>query len=211
MLRVTFPVGMLGCNCTILGDEQSGEALVIDPGDEVHRITEVLTRNSLRPVAIVHTHAHIDHIGATAELAERTGAPTFLHPGDDLLYRSAPMQAMLIGLPTPKTAPISQTLDDLQGLRFGAYEVGVLHTPGHTPGSVCFEVAGHDLCFSGDTLFAQSVGRTDLPGGDYQALERSIRDRLYTLNGAVEVVPGHGPPTTIDAERTHNPFVRARR
>lgn len=210
MFRLTFPVGMFQCNCSILADEESREAVIIDPGDEVDRIVAAITDNELKPVAIVHTHAHLDHIGGTAALSRATGAPTYLHDSDSFLHESLPMQAMMLGLHLPPSSPIDQALADLQAVSFGRHELGVLHTPGHTPGSVCFDVIGHDLCFSGDTLFCQGIGRTDLPGGDYSAIERSIRDRLYTLNGAVEVIPGHGPPTTIDRERMSNPFVLAR-
>lgn len=208
MLRATFPVGTLGCNCTILADEEAHEALVIDPGDEVEAILARLTKHGLRVVGIAHTHAHIDHIGATAALARATGAPTYLHPADAFLATILPQQAMLIGLP-PSTSPsIDHALADAQALRFGSYEVGVIHTPGHTPGSVCLVAPAAELLLSGDTLFAGGIGRTDLWGGDTGAIVRSIRDRLYTLNGAIEVVPGHGPETTIDEERATNPFVR---
>jgi len=210
MFRMTFPVGMLQCNCTILGDPASGEAVVIDPGDEVDRILAALADNKLRAVAIVHTHAHIDHVGATAALGRASGASTFLHPEDQPVLDSLHLQAMMIGLPQVEGTAMDAPLADLQAITFGPHELGVIHTPGHTPGSVCFGLTGHDVCFSGDTLFFGGIGRTDFPGGDPRAIERSIRDRLYTLNGAVEVIPGHGPATTIDRERLTNPFVRAR-
>jgi hydroxyacylglutathione hydrolase len=209
MFRQTFEVGALGCNCSILGDPESGEAIVVDPGDELERILEVLTAQKLRLTAIVHTHAHIDHVGATAGLARATRAPTYLHAGDRFLYEMLPVQARMIGLPLPEACHIDRPLTDGLALRFGKHELGVLHTPGHTPGSVCFAVTGQDVCFSGDTLFAGGIGRTDLWGGDYDTIIHSIRDRLYTLNGSVEVVPGHGPSTTIDRERASNPFVTA--
>jgi hydroxyacylglutathione hydrolase len=211
MLRFTFPVGLLQCNCTVLGDEAAGEAVVIDPGDDADKILALLSKHKLRAVAIVHTHAHIDHVGATHAVAKATGAKTYLHAGDEFLHQALGMQAMMLGLPEPESSPMDAGLDDLQSFRFGRHELGVLHTPGHTPGSVCFDLVGGDLCFSGDTLFNGSIGRTDLPGGDFPTIERSIRERLYTLNGAVQVIPGHGPATTIDRERASNPFVTALR
>jgi hydroxyacylglutathione hydrolase len=209
MLRTTFPVGVLGCNCTVIADETSREAIVIDPGDEAARILTTLAKDGLRAVALVHTHAHIDHVGATERLVQVTGARPFLHEGDVFLHEMIETQAELIGLPTPEHGPISGRLVDGEALRFGRYELGVIHTPGHTPGSVCFTVAGEDVCFSGDTLFNGGIGRTDLWGGDMETLVASIKHRLYNLNGAVEVVPGHGPSTTIDREKRANPFVRA--
>lgn len=206
MLRTTFPVGPLGCNCSIIADPKTREAIVIDPGGEVPRILTALAQDGLRCVRIVHTHAHIDHIAGTAHLARLTQAPTYLHDGDLFLHDMMAQQAMFLGIPEPESSPIERNLKDGEGLSFGELTLGVLHTPGHTPGSVCFTVG--DLCFSGDTLFAGGIGRTDLWGGDYDAIERSIKDRLYHLNGAVEVVPGHGPSTTIDRERRSNPFVR---
>ncbi len=208
MLRTTFSVGALGCNCTILADEETREALVIDPGDDADEILRRLAKARLRVVGILHTHAHIDHIGATARLAEVTRAPTYLHPADELLRAILPQQAALVGLPEVPTPTVDRALADAQAVRFGRHEAGILHTPGHTPGSVSIVVPDAELCLSGDTLFAGGIGRTDLWGGDFEALERSIRDRLYTLNGAVQVVPGHGPETTIDEERASNPFVR---
>ncbi len=209
MFRRTFPVGMLGCNCTVLGDPRTKEAVVVDPGDEADRILTTLAGQGLRVVGLVHTHAHIDHIGATERLRQVTGAKAYLHPDDAFLHQMLNVQAELIGLPLPEHGPIDQPLADGEAIRFGDFELGVIHTPGHTPGSVCFSVVGQDLCFSGDTLFAGGIGRTDLWGGDSDAIKRSIKGRLYTLNGAVTVVPGHGPETSIDREKKSNAFVRA--
>jgi hydroxyacylglutathione hydrolase len=209
LMYTTFQVGPLGCNCTILGDGDTHDAIVIDPGDELPRIIQALQEHNWRVKSIVHTHAHIDHVGATAGLSQHTGAPTYLHDGDLELHGMLHIQAQLLGLPEPESGPIDHSLKDDMTLPFGAYELAVLHTPGHTPGSVCFWVANEDLCFSGDTLFAGGIGRTDLWGGDPHAITRSIQQRLYSLNGACQVVPGHGPVTTIDRERVSNPFVRA--
>jgi glyoxylase-like metal-dependent hydrolase (beta-lactamase superfamily II) len=209
MIRETFPVGMLACNCTVLGDPVAKKGIVIDPGDECDRILEAIDKHDLDIVAVVHTHAHVDHIGATGELCQRLpGTPALLHAGDIFLHDMLSEQARFIGMPAPMKGRIDAHLTDAQALPFGRFELAVLHTPGHTPGSCCFQVPGEDICFSGDTLFAGGVGRTDLWGGDFDALERSISGRLYTQNGAVQVVPGHGPPTSIDRERRTNPFVR---
>ena len=205
----TFPVAPLGCNCTILVDEPSGRAVVVDPGGEAERILRVLEALDARPIAIVHTHAHIDHVGATPTLATRFDAPVYLNPHDRFLYEMLPVQAQLLGLPPVERAGEIRDLEDEQVLRLDDFEVGVVHTPGHTPGSVSLVVPQHELCLSGDTLFAGGIGRTDLWGGDYHTLERSIRDRLYRLHGATQVIPGHGPATRIDIERRTNPFVRA--
>ncbi len=210
LYRQTFPVGALQCNCTIIADGAAKEAVVIDPGAEIPRILDMLATEGFKLRGIVHTHAHIDHIGGATELARATGAATYLHPGDTFLYDVLPLQAQLLGLPPPGQADaITNTLGDDMTVPFGALELGVLHTPGHTPGSVCFHVSGHDLCFAGDTLFKGGIGRTDLPGGDSTAITRSIRERLYSLNGSVEVICGHGAATTIDRERRSNPYVRA--
>ena len=209
LFRKTFPVGPLGCNCSLLADEDTKEALVIDPGDEFEHIWSLIQENELQVKAIVHTHAHIDHIGATAELAAATKAKTYLHPDDIFLHQILAEQAQMIGLPAPTSSPIDEDLVDEASFRFGEHELGVLHTPGHTPGSVCFCLEKSDLCFSGDTLFSGSIGRTDLWGGDFELIQKSIKDRLYTLNGSVEVIPGHGPNTHIDVERHSNAFVRA--
>ena len=208
MIFESFAVGVLGCNCCILGDETSREALVVDPGDEAERIIARLAALELRLVGILHTHAHIDHVGGTLALSRATHAPTYLHDADRFLHDMLPVQARMIGLPLPEHAPMDRPLPDETSIPFGAHEVGVLHTPGHTPGSVCLVIPHAELCLSGDTLFASGIGRTDLWGGDLGAIERSIRERLYVLSGSIEVVPGHGPTTPIDIERRTNPFVR---
>lgn len=204
----TFPVGALQCNCTILGDSEAKVAIVIDPGGEAPRILSALDEAELRVLHIVHTHAHIDHVGATHAVRGATGGATYLHPGDTPLHDMLALQAQFLGVPMPEPSVMDHPLQDALTLPFGAFELAVMHTPGHTPGSVCFAVPGQDVCFSGDTLFAGGIGRTDLWGGDSEAIVHSIRDRLYALNGAVQVVPGHGPVTSIDRERRANPFVR---
>jgi glyoxylase-like metal-dependent hydrolase (beta-lactamase superfamily II) len=199
---------MLQCNCTLLIDTDAAEAIVIDPGDEGEKICQQLQEAKVKTKAIVHTHAHVDHMAATGHVASHCGAPTYLHDADTFLFESLAMQAQWIGISAPAPCQIDNNLEDDQTIAFGSYELGVAHTPGHTPGSVCFMLASEELCFSGDTLFMGGIGRTDLPGGDFDQIEDSIRNRLYNLNGAYEVVPGHGPLTTIDRERLTNPFVR---
>jgi glyoxylase-like metal-dependent hydrolase (beta-lactamase superfamily II) len=209
-VRETFPVGPLQCNCTILGDPASGAAIVVDPGDEAPEILRRLRARGLRAVALVHTHAHFDHVGATRQVADATRAAIHLHAADEFLYQNLEMQGAAFGFRFDPVLPVSRFVADGETVAAGALEVEVVHTPGHTPGSVCFRLGGAaPLLFSGDTLFQGSIGRTDLWGGDPRAIVRSIRTRLYGLPEDTVVVPGHGPETTIGEERATNPFVRA--
>jgi len=212
MLIETFPTGPLGCNCSVLVDPESKAAVVIDPGGDFPVIRAAVERAGGKVVAIVHTHTHIDHVGATAELQELTGAPARIHEADRFLYEMLPIQAALVGCPLPVTCDLAGDLDDGTTIAAGAFELAVLHTPGHTPGSVSFLLKTRDgaVAFTGDTLFRRGVGRTDLWGGDPAALSRSLRGRLCTLDEATRVVPGHGPFTTIGEEKRQNPFLRAR-
>jgi hydroxyacylglutathione hydrolase len=205
----TIPVGPLQCNCTILGDPASGEALVIDPGDEPERILQALRARRLTPVALLHTHAHFDHIGGSRRVKETTSAPIRLHAADFPLYDALPVQAARFGLSAEDPLPPDRPVEDGETIRFGAFAVTAIHTPGHTPGSTCYHFAREGVLFSGDTLFRRSIGRTDLWGGDTDAILASIRDRLYSLPGELRVVCGHGPDTTIAEERRANPFVTA--
>jgi len=209
MILETFPVGPLECNCTILGDEEAREAIVIDPGDEVGRIQRRLAELGLKLKQILVTHAHIDHVGGALRLKRLTGAPILLNENDLPLLKMMAAQANWLGVPTPETAPPDETLAD--GLRVGLdrYPAQVLHTPGHTQGSVCLHFAPLKMVIAGDTLFAGSIGRTDLPGGNYGQIIDSIQTRLLTLPDETKVLPGHGPATTIGAERQSNPFLRA--
>ena len=203
----TLPVGPLQCNCSILADEAAREAIVIDAGDEPERILEALKQTGCRAVALVHTHAHFDHIGATREVAEATGAPIRLHAADRPLYERLPEQAALFGLSASEPAPLDAPLEDGETLPFGRFRLRVLHTPGHTPGSSCFELLGDSpMLFAGDTLFRRSIGRTDLWGGDTETILASIREKLFRLPESLPVVCGHGPGTTIGEERHLNPF-----
>lgn len=207
----TFPVPPLGCNCSVLRDDETREAIVIDPGGDAPGILKRLHDHGLTVKAIVHTHTHIDHVGATAAVQRDTGAPARIHEGDLFLYDMLPVQAQLVGVHTPPTAELDAFLRDGEVLRAGAISLEVLHTPGHTPGSVCFrcKVDDKDVLFSGDTLFAGSIGRTDLWGGDHDLILKSIRARLLTLPEETLVVTGHDRPTTIARERRSNPYVRA--
>jgi len=214
--RQTFPVGALGCNCTIVSCPETSEALVIDPGDEAEKILAALARDGLTAVKLVHTHAHFDHVMATGDVAARTGAEIWLHRGDRWLYDHAVMQTELFGVRRPDgrpwqpPPPPTHELAGDEAVAFGRREARALHTPGHTPGSIClfFEQAGEiPILFAGDTLFRGSIGRTDLPGGSTPAILQSIRQRLLTLPDDTLVIPGHGPETSVLAEREDNPFV----
>jgi hydroxyacylglutathione hydrolase len=213
LVRRSFPVGALGCNCSVVVCPDTKEALVVDPGDEAPRVLEALAALGARAVKIVHTHAHFDHVMGTGEVAARTGAEILLHAGDRWLYDNVPMQAQMFGLWRASDAPPPPPTRELAGdeaLPFGRREARALHTPGHTPGSLCFFLEHVDetpIVFAGDTLFRHSIGRTDLWGGSHEAIRRSIRERLLTLPDATIVVPGHGPDTTIGEERALNPFV----
>ena len=219
LIHETLPVGMLRCNCSILGDPETREALVLDPGDEVDRILEVLARHRLTVRAIVSTHAHIDHVGGLRKLHDVTGAPILMHPDDMDLYRHLDVQAAVIGIPMPEVARIDQALREGDTLRWGRFAANVLHTPGHTPGSISLyvpdsgtgDVPPAPLVLAGDTLFASSIGRTDLWGGSFERLLHSIHTKLMALPDETVVYPGHGETTTIGAERAGNPFLDQRR
>lgn len=210
MLCESFPVGPLGCNCSIVADETTRSAIVIDPGGDFEAIREVLMQHALSVVALVHTHTHIDHVGATAPLQRYCGVDAHIHEADRFLYDMLPVQAALLGLPMVERCEMRGSLRDGEALSFGQLELGVLHTPGHTPGSVSFHVTTPEgsVLFSGDTLFRRGIGRTDLWGGDQQQILQSLGDRLMTLPDDTRVIAGHGPDTTIGAERRDNPFLR---
>lgn len=262
LIHITIPVGMLQCNCSIIGDPFTREALVIDPGDEVTRILDLLGRHRLTVKAIVSTHAHIDHVGGLSKLHQYTGAPVLMHRDDLPLYRAMEMQAAFLGVQPPELIEIDQLLKEGDSLRWGSFEAQVIHTPGHTPGSVSLylphdagkvtavgeakqisvtreageEIASVDFMkkptdledaeetafpgeseknavhvpqlFSGDTLFAGSIGRTDLWGGSMHQIMESLRTKLMHLPDDTIVYPGHGPVTSIGHERHLNPFLQ---
>src|SRR6266849_6730170 len=197
---------MLQCNCSIFGDETSREAIVIDPGDEIERITRVLDRHGLRVKAIVITHAHIDHIGGAAKLRAATGAPVYMNQNDALLRDMLDVQAQWLGVETPEKVSIDTPVREGDKLVLGTTEFSVLDTPGHTQGSISLWIPSENKLIAGDTLFRDSIGRTDLPGGDGRQILRSIRDRLLPLPENATVVPGHGPNTTIGREKQFNYF-----
>jgi glyoxylase-like metal-dependent hydrolase (beta-lactamase superfamily II) len=208
MILETFAVGPLACNCTLLGDPEAGEAIVIDPGDEVGRIHRRITELGLKLKQIIVTHAHIDHVGGALRLKQLTGAPILLNENDLPLLNMMDQQAAWVGMAPPETAPPDANLADGQLVGLERYPAEVIHTPGHTQGSVCLHFAQLKLLVAGDTLFAGSIGRTDLPGGDYDQIIDSIQSRLLALPDETRVLTGHGPATTIGAERRSNPFLR---
>ncbi len=209
MIHEILPVGVLGCNCSILGDPATREAMVIDPGDDIDQITAILDRHHLTVKSIVITHAHIDHIGGAQKLRALTGAPVYMNENDSFLAENLKEQAAWIGVETPQNPGIDTPAREGDVLRAGAIEAHVIHTPGHTPGSISLFIPTENKLIAGDTLFKSSIGRTDLPGGDFRTIMLSIRDKLYTLPENTIVIPGHGEPTDIGTEKRSNPFVTA--
>ena len=208
MIHEILPVGALQCNCSIFGDEAGGEAIVIDPGDEIGRITAVLEQHQLRVKAIIVTHAHIDHIGGAQKLKALTGAPVYMNFNDQGLYDHIDMQAQWLGMRTPEKTSIDVNAQEGESVKLGAADFQVLDTPGHTQGSISVWIPAENKLIAGDTLFLDSIGRTDLPGGDPKQILRSIHDKLLPLDDAVVVIPGHGQNTTIGRERLRNPFLQ---
>lgn len=214
-IHITIPVGILQCNCSIIGDPVSREVLVIDPGDEVGRILELLGRHKLTVKAIVSTHAHIDHVGGLSKLHQYTGAPIMMHREDVPLYQAMDVQAAFLGVAPPPVSEVHQFLAEGDALQWGSLEAQVIHTPGHTPGSVSLYmpaesgkiVLSKPQLFAGDTLFAGSIGRTDLWGGSMEQILDSLRGKLMELPDDTLVHPGHGARTTIGQERQSNPFL----
>jgi hydroxyacylglutathione hydrolase len=233
LIHAIIPVGLLQCNCSILGDPVTGDALVIDPGDEVDRILEILSRYKLKVRAIVSTHTHIDHVGGLPALGRATGAPVMIHEADLGLYQALDEQARMLSVPVPEMMKIRDFVKEGDTLRWGGYQAQVLHTPGHTPGSISLVIDANPTLetprqaaparaphahaapelpvarlIAGDTLFQGSIGRTDLPGGSYPQIIASIQEKLLTLPEELVVIPGHGDLTTIGQEREFNPFLR---
>jgi hydroxyacylglutathione hydrolase len=237
LIHEIIPVGMLRCNCSILGDPTTGEAIVVDPGDEIERVTEILRAHNLKVRAIISTHTHIDHVGGLAGLHRATGAPVMIHEADLPMYQNLEAQARFLGTPTPESVKIKDFVKEGDALRWGDYSARVMHTPGHSPGSISLfvekrvtglpphsdqlrtshaESPGHSpgrgegpaRLIAGDTLFQGSIGRTDLWGGSMKDILSSIREKLMKLPDQTVVIPGHGDLTTIGEEREFNPYLR---
>lgn len=201
----SFSVGPLGCNCSIICDPETSEAVLVDPGDDFSKIQANIETIGAKIKYIVHTHAHFDHIGASRQAAEASKAPLYLHPEDRFLWENMSMQGKMFGMTFAPQPDFTVNLEDELEMRIGKHSLKTLFTPGHTPGSCSFHI--QDILFSGDTLFQRSIGRTDLWGGDFSVISRSIKERLYSLDGDTVVVCGHGPNTRIGVERKTNPFV----
>jgi glyoxylase-like metal-dependent hydrolase (beta-lactamase superfamily II) len=209
MILKTFPVPPLGCNCSIIGDPITKRAIVVDPGGAHERILKDVQDLGMTVVSILHTHAHFDHFLASGEMKKATNATLCLHPDDRKLWEMLEIQCRMFGVPYAPVPLPDYWLHDEEKLIVGGIAGIALHTPGHTPGSMSFHFPAEKLLLAGDTLFQGSIGRTDLWGGDFEAIERSIRERLYRLDEKTRVITGHGPETLIGIERESNAFIRA--
>lgn len=210
MIHEILRVGPLQCNCSVIGDETSHEAMVIDPGDDVQEVLDLVRKHNLRVKQIVITHAHIDHVGGAMKLRTATGAPILLNQNDYALLKMLDAQAAWIGMPSPGRVDIDRSVTTGESVSAGSLTADILHTPGHTEGSICLYFAADKKLIAGDTLFAGSIGRTDLPGGSMQKILHSLHDTVLALPDETLVVPGHGPLTTIGEERETNPFLTKR-
>jgi hydroxyacylglutathione hydrolase len=208
MIHEILPVGPLQCNCSIIGDENTHEAMVIDPGDDIEEILGLISKHNLKVKQIVITHAHIDHVGGAMKLRVATGAPILLNQNDYALLKMLDVQAAWVGMPSPGKVEIDQGLGQSDKVQAGSLAADVIHTPGHTEGSVCLYFPAEKKLLAGDTLFAGSIGRTDLPGGSFEKIVRSLHEKVLALPDETVVVPGHGPLTTIGDERDINPFLK---
>ena len=207
MIHEILRVGPLACNCSVFGDEHSREGLVVDPGDDIDQVLEIISRHQLKIKAILITHAHVDHIGGAQKLKLATGAPVYMNANDTALQKMLGLQAGWLGIPEPEPVDIDVSIKDGDRVIMGAAEFHVLHTPGHTQGSVSLWIPSEGKLVAGDTLFRDSIGRTDLPGGDGRQILRSIHAKLLPLPPETVVIPGHGGNTTIGRERQFNPFL----
>src|ERR1700743_874386 len=208
MIHRIFAVGPLQCNCSILGDEKTHEAMVIDPGDQIEGILEILRQEKLTLKQIVITHAHIDHVGGAMKLKAATGAPILMNQNDYELLKMLDMQAEWVGMKSPGVVKIDESVGQGRVLKMGEISAQVIDTPGHTEGSICIYFPAEKKLIAGDTLFAGSIGRTDLPGGSMEKIMRSLPNQVLALPDDIEVTPGHGPKTTIGDEREMNPFLQ---
>jgi hydroxyacylglutathione hydrolase len=207
MIHKILPVGPLQCNCSVIGDEQTREAMVIDPGDDVEQVLDLIRKHNLQVKQIVITHAHIDHVGGAMKLRAATGAPVLLNQNDYALLKMLDVQAAWLGMAAPEKVEIDQDIGQADTVKAGSLVGQVLHTPGHTEGSICLYFPAETMLIAGDTLFAGSIGRTDLPGGSFEKILHSLHDRVLALPDETLVVPGHGPLTRIGEERESNPFL----
>jgi hydroxyacylglutathione hydrolase len=208
MIHEILPVGPLACNCSIIGDETSRQAMVVDPGDDIAQVLALIRKHNLEVKEIVITHAHIDHVGGAMKLRAATGAPILLNQNDHRLLKMLDVQAAWLGMQSPGTVEIDRSLRDADQVEAGSLAAKVIHTPGHTEGSICLYFPAEQKLIAGDTLFAGSIGRTDLPGGSFDKIIRSLHDKVLALPDETLVVPGHGPVTTIGRERETNPFLK---
>jgi hydroxyacylglutathione hydrolase len=208
MIHEILPVGPLQCNCSIIGDEASREAMVIDPGDNIADVLALIQKHNLQVKQIVVTHAHIDHVGGAMKLRAATGAPILLNQNDYTLLKMLDVQAAWIGVPPPGKVDIDHSIGELDKVQAGSLVAQVMQTPGHTEGSICLYFPAQKKLIAGDTLFAGSIGRTDLPGGSFEKIISSLHEKLLTLSDETIVVPGHGPLTNIGQERDSNPFLQ---
>ena len=207
MIHEILRVGPLQCNCSVIGDEASREAMVIDPGDDVEEVLALVRKHNLQVKQIVITHAHIDHVGGAMKLRAATGAPILLNQNDFALLQMLDVQASWLGMATPGKVEIDHSVGQSDTVKAGNLIADVLHTPGHSEGSICLYFPTEKKLIAGDTLFAGSIGRTDLPGGAFEKIIRSLHDKLLVLPDETVVIPGHGPLTTIGEERDSNPFL----
>jgi hydroxyacylglutathione hydrolase len=207
MVHEILPVGPLQCNCSVIGDDVSHEAIVIDPGDDIEDVLAVVRKHKLQVKQIVITHAHIDHVGGAMKLRAATGAPVLLNQNDYELLKMLDVQAAWLGMANPEKVEIDQSVGSGDLVQTGSLAAQVLHTPGHTEGSICLYFPAEKTLIAGDTLFAGSIGRTDLPGGSYEKIIHSLHDKILALPDDTAVVPGHGPLTNIGEERETNPFL----
>jgi hydroxyacylglutathione hydrolase len=210
MIHEIIAVGPLQCNCSIIGDEATREAMVIDPGDDIEDVLALIKKHNLQVKQIVITHAHIDHVGGAMKLRATTGAPILLNQNDYALLKMLDVQATWIGVPAPGPVEIDHSVGTGETVSAGSHSASILHTPGHTEGSICLYFAADKKLIAGDTLFAGSIGRTDLPGGSLQKIMRSLHSTVLNLPDDTVVIPGHGPLTTIGDERESNPFLAKR-